>query len=196
MTRLSTPLWWLSAEATVGISVAKALDEHATVTLVEPKDAFVHNIAALRSVVQTDFLPRMFLPYDRLLAHGEVLRDRAVRVDGHTVELAAGAGRARAAVTDQPGWLLNGVTMLDPRQTFIDVTVQLGRERHDLPGHDPAGRHRRRQRLRDRSVDPARRLPGVGAGVRMQYSVGEEATIPDGTVVGPFAHITRESLLS
>ncbi|MEZ5296388.1 MAG: hypothetical protein R2697_09005 [Ilumatobacteraceae bacterium] len=25
-------------------------------------------------------------------------------------------------------WLLNGVTMLDPRQTFIDVTVQLGRD--------------------------------------------------------------------
>ena len=74
-----------------GISVAKALDEYATVTLVEPKDAFVHNIAALRSVVQPDFLPRMFLPYDRLLGHGEVLRDRAVRVDGHTVELASGA---------------------------------------------------------------------------------------------------------
>ncbi|WAH95480.1 FAD-dependent oxidoreductase [Arthrobacter sp. MMS18-M83] len=74
-----------------GIAVAKALDEHAIVTLVEPKDAFVHNIAALRSVVQPDFLPRMFLPYDRLLVHGEVLRDRAVRVDGHTVELASGA---------------------------------------------------------------------------------------------------------
>ncbi|MFK4297165.1 NADH dehydrogenase FAD-containing subunit [Arthrobacter sp. GAS37] len=77
-----------------GISVAKALDEHATVTLVEPKDAFVHNIAALRSVVQPDFLPRMFLPYDRLLVHGTVLRDRAVRVDGHTVELASGGSLA------------------------------------------------------------------------------------------------------
>jgi NADH dehydrogenase FAD-containing subunit len=73
-----------------GIAVAKALDEHATVTLVEPKDAFVHNVAALRSVVQPEFLPRMFLPYDRLLVHGEVLRDRAVRVDGHAVELASG----------------------------------------------------------------------------------------------------------
>ncbi|WP_035743349.1 FAD-dependent oxidoreductase [Arthrobacter sp. MA-N2] len=73
-----------------GIAVAKALDAQAAVTLVEPKDAFVHNIAALRSVVQPDFLPRMFLPYDRLLVHGTVLRDRAVRVDGHTVELASG----------------------------------------------------------------------------------------------------------
>lgn len=73
-----------------GINVAKALDGHAAVTLVEPKDAFVHNIAALRSVVQPDFLPRMFLPYNHLLSHGAVVRDRAVRVDGRTVELASG----------------------------------------------------------------------------------------------------------
>ncbi|MEZ2390553.1 NAD(P)/FAD-dependent oxidoreductase [bacterium RCC_150] len=73
-----------------GINAAKALDDHAIVTLVEPKDAFVHNIAALRSVVNPSFLPRMFLPYDRLLKHGEVLRDHAVKVDGQTVELASG----------------------------------------------------------------------------------------------------------
>ena len=31
-------------------------------------------------------------------------------------------------------WLLNGVTMLDPRQTFIDVTVKLGRDVTLYPG--------------------------------------------------------------
>ena len=31
-------------------------------------------------------------------------------------------------------WLLNGVTMLDPRQTFIDVTVKLGRDITIYPG--------------------------------------------------------------
>jgi bifunctional UDP-N-acetylglucosamine pyrophosphorylase/glucosamine-1-phosphate N-acetyltransferase len=31
-------------------------------------------------------------------------------------------------------WLLNGVTMLDPRQTFIDVTVRLGRDVTLYPG--------------------------------------------------------------
>ena len=41
-------------------------------------------------------------------------------------------------------WLLNGVTMLDPRQTFIDVTVQLGRDVDAVSGHDPAGQHRDR----------------------------------------------------
>jgi NADH dehydrogenase FAD-containing subunit len=73
-----------------GINLAKALDEHVAVILVEPKDAFVHNVAALRAVVQPKFLPRMFLPYDHLLTHGRVMRDRAVRIDGHSVELASG----------------------------------------------------------------------------------------------------------
>src|SRR6478735_3399238 len=31
-------------------------------------------------------------------------------------------------------WLMNGVTMLDPRQTFIDVTVRLGRDVTLYPG--------------------------------------------------------------
>lgn len=73
-----------------GVTVAKALDDHAHVTLVEPKDAFVHNIAALRALVEPSWLPRIFLPYDQLLAHGTVLRDRAVHVDAEEIVLASG----------------------------------------------------------------------------------------------------------
>ena len=40
-------------------------------------------------------------------------------------------------------WLLNGVTMLDPRQTFIDVTVELGRDVTLYPGTILAGQHGR-----------------------------------------------------
>src|ERR1700674_3088554 len=68
-----------------GVSVAKALDEHVEVVLVEPKDAFVHNIGALRALVEPAFLPKIFLPYDRLLANGRVVRDRAVEVSAHRV---------------------------------------------------------------------------------------------------------------
>ena len=74
-----------------GISVAKGLDEFARVTLVEPRDAFVHNVAALRALVEPEWLPRIFLPYHRLLAHGSVVRDRAVSVDAGRVTLASGA---------------------------------------------------------------------------------------------------------
>ena len=73
-----------------GIAVARALDDYARVTLVEPKDAFVHNVAALRALVEPTWLPRIFLPYDGLLVHGTVVRDRAVRVDAAQITLASG----------------------------------------------------------------------------------------------------------
>jgi apoptosis-inducing factor 2 len=73
-----------------GIAVAKALDETSDVVLVEPKDAFMHNIAALRALVDPSWLPRIFLPYSRLLTNGRVLRDRAVVVDPHRVVTASG----------------------------------------------------------------------------------------------------------
>src|SRR6202035_1855894 len=73
-----------------GIAVAKALDETSDVVLVEPKDAFMHNIAALRALVDPSWLPRIFLPYTGLLTNGRVVRERAVMVDPHRVETASG----------------------------------------------------------------------------------------------------------
>ena len=73
-----------------GVNVAKALDADVDVVLVEPKDAFVHNVGALRALVEPTFLPKIFLPYDRLLARGRVVRDRAVEVSPHRVVLASG----------------------------------------------------------------------------------------------------------
>jgi NADH dehydrogenase FAD-containing subunit len=73
-----------------GIAAAAALDERADVVLVEPKDAFVHAIAALRALVDAEWLPRIFFPYDRLLARGRVVRDRAVSVEPGRVVLGSG----------------------------------------------------------------------------------------------------------
>ena len=73
-----------------GVNVAKALDEVADVVLVEPKDSFVHNVASLRALVDPSWLPRVYLPYDRLLANGRVVRDRAAKVDTGRVTLASG----------------------------------------------------------------------------------------------------------
>jgi NADH dehydrogenase FAD-containing subunit len=73
-----------------GVNAAKALDEYADVVLVERKDAFVHNVASLRALVDTEFLPRMFMPYDHLLAHGRVEHDRAVEVGPHQVVVSSG----------------------------------------------------------------------------------------------------------
>jgi NADH dehydrogenase FAD-containing subunit len=73
-----------------GIAAAKALDETSDVVLVEPRDAFMHNIAALRALVDPSWLPKIFLPYAGLLTNGRVVRDRAVVVDPHRVVTASG----------------------------------------------------------------------------------------------------------
>ncbi|MEV0715817.1 FAD-dependent oxidoreductase [Asanoa sp. NPDC050611] len=73
-----------------GIKVAKALDDVADVTLVAPADAFTHNSAAWRALVEPEWLDRIFLPYERLLHRGRFVRDRAATVDGRRVTLASG----------------------------------------------------------------------------------------------------------
>ena len=73
-----------------GINAAKALDADVDVVLVDPKDAFVHNVGSLRALVDPDFLPKIFLPYDGLLANGRVVRDRAAQVGVDRVVLASG----------------------------------------------------------------------------------------------------------
>jgi NADH dehydrogenase FAD-containing subunit len=73
-----------------GIAAAQALDEVADVILVDPKDAFVHNVASLRAIVDPKWPGRMFLPYDNLLKRGQVLRDWAVSVEPRGVLLQSG----------------------------------------------------------------------------------------------------------
>ncbi|HEX3947581.1 MAG TPA: FAD/NAD(P)-binding oxidoreductase [Acidimicrobiales bacterium] len=73
-----------------GVTVAKGLDEVADVVLVEPKAAFLHNVAALRALVDPSWLSKVFMPYDSVLARGRVVRDRAVTVDPGRVVTASG----------------------------------------------------------------------------------------------------------
>ncbi|WSA36092.1 FAD-dependent oxidoreductase [Streptomyces sp. NBC_01808] len=73
-----------------GITAAKTLDAFTDVILIDPRDAFVHNVAALRSLVDPRWTDRLFFPYDRLLSRGTFLRDEAVRVDESSVTLASG----------------------------------------------------------------------------------------------------------
>lgn len=73
-----------------GYAAAKGLDEFADVTLVEPRDAFVHNVAALRALVDPEWLPAIFLSYDKLLVNGRVMRARAVEAAPNRVVLSTG----------------------------------------------------------------------------------------------------------
>lgn len=73
-----------------GITAAKALDEFAEVILIEPRDTFVHNVAALRALVDPTWTDWLFLPYDQLLQHGRLIKDQAVRVDAQSITLGSG----------------------------------------------------------------------------------------------------------
>jgi apoptosis-inducing factor 2 len=112
-----------------GFTAAKALDEIADVTLVEPRDAFVHNVAALRALVEPEWLERIFLPYDHLLANGRVVRERAVEVDVGRVVLGSGVELAPDVVV-----LATGSTYPYPAKTGTDETstaINCYRESHD-----------------------------------------------------------------
>ncbi len=85
-------------------------------------------------------------------------------------------------------WLLNGVTMLDPRQTFIDVTVKLGRDITIYPGTILQGD----TEVGDGTdLGPDTQLDSchVGSGCTVSHTVAHEASIGDGATVGPFAHL-------
>jgi bifunctional UDP-N-acetylglucosamine pyrophosphorylase/glucosamine-1-phosphate N-acetyltransferase len=83
-------------------------------------------------------------------------------------------------------WLLNGVTMLDPRQTFIDVTVDLGRDVTLYPG---TMLHGSTVVGNGCEIGPNTRLIDCKVGERatVQYSVATSAAIGAGAQVGPFA---------
>jgi NADH dehydrogenase FAD-containing subunit len=126
-----------------GVNAAKALDAYTDVVLVEPRDAFVHNVASLRALVEPAFLPSIFLPYDRLLTRGRVERDRAVAVGPHLVVLASGAELAADYVV-----LATGSTYPFPAKTD-DTRTETAIDRY---------------RAAFEELVPARRVLLIGAG--------------------------------
>lgn len=90
------------------------------------------------------------------------------------------------------GWLLNGVTMLDPRQTFIDVTVKIGRDVTLYPGTMLQGDTVVGDAC---EIGPDTRLVdcAVGSGATVEHAVGHDAEIGTGAIVGPYAHLPAGS---
>jgi len=89
-------------------------------------------------------------------------------------------------------WLLNGVTMLDPRQTFLEVTVRLGRDVTLYPGTILQGD----TVIGDGcEIGPDVRLVDcrVGSDCIVQNTVGIDSEIGPGANVGPFAHLPAGS---
>ncbi|MEM1272959.1 MAG: FAD-dependent oxidoreductase [Pseudomonadota bacterium] len=73
-----------------GVELAKAIEAHLDVQLVEPREAFVHAPAMIRSLLDPKLLETALIPYDRLLTQGRFVADRARSVDATGAKLASG----------------------------------------------------------------------------------------------------------
>jgi bifunctional UDP-N-acetylglucosamine pyrophosphorylase/glucosamine-1-phosphate N-acetyltransferase len=108
-------------------------------------------------------------------------------------QLALAERELRARTNRQ--WLLNGVTMLDPRQTFIDVTVSIGRDVTLFPGTILQGSTVVGDGC---EIGPDTRLVDCAVGNRavVEHAVGHDAEIGTDAVVGPYAHLPAGSAVA
>jgi bifunctional UDP-N-acetylglucosamine pyrophosphorylase/glucosamine-1-phosphate N-acetyltransferase len=84
--------------------------------------------------------------------------------------------------------MLEGVSMVDPANTYIDIDVNLGRESLLLPGTYLQGKTVVGDGC---TIGPDVKIVNstVGAGCQVSFSVIEDSQLPDGTRVGPFTHL-------
>ena len=85
-------------------------------------------------------------------------------------------------------WMLEGVTLVDPSNTYIDVGVTLGRDTVVQPNTHLRGRTRIGERC---VIGPNAVVQDslVGDGCTVIASMLEEATLEAGADVGPFSHL-------
>ena len=89
-------------------------------------------------------------------------------------------------------WLLNGVTMLDPRQTFVDVTVTLGRDVTLYPGTILQGSTVVGDGC---EIGPDTRLMDctMSADALVEHTAGRDSEVGAGAHVGPYAFLPAGS---
>lgn len=73
-----------------GIMLAKALDEDAHISIIEPRSLWVHNVASMRALTNAALLDKTIMSYDKLLKSGDVIQGRAKSIEGTTVMLENG----------------------------------------------------------------------------------------------------------
>jgi apoptosis-inducing factor 2 len=114
-----------------GYNLAHLLDPHVNVKLIEAREAFVHNVAAIRAIVEPGLLESIVIPYDKLLKRGRVIRGRAVSIDPSCVNLADGSAIEADAIVIATGshyaapFKPQGDNTAELTQTLSDVARQV-----------------------------------------------------------------------
>ncbi|WP_152815208.1 bifunctional UDP-N-acetylglucosamine diphosphorylase/glucosamine-1-phosphate N-acetyltransferase GlmU [Georgenia subflava] len=187
-------------------------EEGAVVGIVEERDAtaeqreireintstYVFDAAVLReaigSVGQDNDQGEVYLTDVVALAHRTGKRVQAIAVEdswlvegvNDRAQLAAlGAELNRRTVEE---WMREGVTVVDPATTWIDVDVELARDVTILPGTQLHGR----TTIGEGSViGPDSTLTDltVGTDVTVVRTHGSQSTLDDGATIGPFAYL-------
>ncbi|WP_250007035.1 NAD(P)/FAD-dependent oxidoreductase [Actinoplanes sp. M2I2] len=204
-----------------GAVSARALDDIADVTLVEPRETFLHHVAHLRAVADPAWIDKLFIPYDGLLPRGRVVRDAAVRVWPETVELASGArldadyivlatgstgpfptrieATARAAVTEQLQDLhaslgrASGVLLLGAGAIGLEFAGEIAAAWPDKPVTvvDPASDLFGGRFPEELRTELARQLDELGVRVLLDTKLDTPPDTPAG-VVSPFRVTTGD----
>ncbi len=73
-----------------GTMLARELDSHADISLIEPREKWVHNVAMIRALARPELLDDIIMSYDGLLKKGRVVRGRVASMDGTTAILEDG----------------------------------------------------------------------------------------------------------
>lgn len=152
-----------------GCTLASELESKMAVTLIEPREAFVHAPAMIRALVDPNLLDASLIPNDRFLKSGRKVKDKAVAVDGDGVQLASGATERADYIVVATGSSNGGVFKPD--------------------GHDLAA-FRQKQASLHNQIMAADRIVIVGAGAVGIELAGEIASaLPSKTIVLISAHL-------
>ncbi|MFH5824426.1 bifunctional UDP-N-acetylglucosamine diphosphorylase/glucosamine-1-phosphate N-acetyltransferase GlmU [Georgenia sp. AZ-5] len=184
--------------AVVGIVEERdATEEQRAITEINTS-TYVFDAAVLRealgAVGQDNDQGEVYLTDVVALAHRRGLPVRAISVDDSVlvegvndrVQLAALGAELNRRTLER--WMREGVTVVDPGSTWVDVDVELARDVTLLPGTQLHGATTVGEGA---TVGPDTTLTDVrvGAGASVVRTHGSGAVIEDGASVGPFAYL-------
>lgn len=106
----------------IGVELAKGLENDFAVTLIEPREKFVHAPAMLRALVDSGVREQALIPYDKLLAKGRWVKSQATAVTTDTVVTADGEEIKADYIVLSPGASNGGV--FKPADETIDAFVE------------------------------------------------------------------------
>jgi len=165
---------------------------------------YVFDAAVLRSALgrldRDNAQGEVYLTDVLAIARGDGGHVRALRTDdpfvvegvNDRVQLAALAAELNRRILED--WMREGVTVVDPATTWVDVDVELERDVTLLPGTQLHGTTVVREGA---TVGPDTTLTDVevGAGATVSRTHGSLAVIGEGASVGPFAYLRPGTVL-